>query len=173
MIRRRPTPCVVDTNVAVVANGRSTAGAKCSATCANRLSEVVADGHIVLDASGHILAEYRANLNPSGQPGPGDRFYKWVLLNQWNQQRCTRVEITHAADGSIAEFPDHESLWGFDPSDRKFIAVAAVHPDKPCVLQAYDSKWWPLRHAFEKCGISITFLCPREIEAKYQEKHGG
>lgn len=169
---KKSGPCVVDTNVAMVANGKSTAGAACTAACAKRLGEVVASSHLVIDDSGRILAEYRANLSPSGQPGAGDRFYRWVLLNQWNQARCTRVQITYSADGNIAEFPNHKDLGEFDPSDRKFLAVAAAHPNKPCVLQAYDSKWWPLRHAFAECGITVIFLCPKEIEAKHEKKCG-
>jgi len=165
-------PCVVDTNVAMVANGKSTAGAKCTAACAMKLKEIVERGHVVIDDSFHLLGEYRTNLNPSGQPGVGDHFYRWLLINQGNPARCTRVRITPMPEGSYKEFPRHPDLEGFDPSDHKFIAVAAVHPKSPCVLQAFDTKWWPLRHAFKECGINITFLCPVEIKAQHEKKLG-
>jgi len=165
-------PCVVDTNVAMVANGKNTAaGAKCALACAKKLNEIVEHGHVVIDDSFLLLNEYRNNLHPSGQPGVGDHFYRWLLINQGNPTRCTRVRIT-PFEGSYTEFPRHPGLEGFDPSDHKFIAVAAAHPKSPCVLQAFDTKWWPVRHAFKACGINITFLCPDEIKAKYEEKSG-
>jgi len=168
----RLDPCVVDTNVAVVANGKSTAGARCASLCAKRLFDIVAGGHVVMDDCYLIMGEYRNNLSSSGQPGAGDRFYRWLLLNQGNRERCTHVPITPARDGSYEEFPKHPELHGFDPSDRKFIAVAAAHPERPAVLQAFDSKWWGCRDAFRACRIVIEFLCPAEIKAKHEEKVG-
>jgi hypothetical protein len=165
-------PYVVDTNVAMVANGKSTAGAKCMAACAKKLKEIVERGHVVIDDSYLLLREYRANLNSSGQPGVGDQFYRWLLRNQGNCTRCTCVRITPMPGGSYEEFPRHPALDGFDPSDHKFIAVAAAHSSSPCVLQAFDTKWWPVRHALKACGINIAFLCLDEIEAKYEEKFG-
>ena len=172
MTRNSRRSCVVDTNVAMVANGKSTAGAACTARCARELYDVEQRGHVVIDDGRLILDEYRANLNSSGQPGVGDRFYRWLLINLFNAERCTRVRITPTAEGSFMEFPAHRDLAGFDPSDRKFIAVAVAHEYKPCVLQAFDSKWWPLRTALEEAGITITFLCPEEIKAKHDEKSG-
>ena len=169
---KRLDPCVVDTNVAMVANGKSTAGANCTEVCARKLKEIEERGHVVIDDSFQLLHEYRTNLNFSGQPGVGDRFYRWLFINQGNPSRCTRVHITPTSEGSYAEFPRHPDLEGFDPSDHKFISVAAAHPQKPCVLQAFDTKWWPLRHAFKACGIRITFLCPNEIKAQHEKKFG-
>jgi hypothetical protein len=165
-------PYVVDTNVAMVANGKSTAGAKCTEVCAKKLKEIVERGHVVIDDANLLLREYSTNLNSGGQPGVGDRFYQWLLINRGNPTRCTHVRITPTSDGSYTEFPRHPDLEGFDPSDHKFIAVAAAHPGNPCVLQAFDTKWWPVRHAFKACGINIAFLCPDEIKAKYEEKFG-
>jgi hypothetical protein len=156
----------------MVANGRSTAGAKCTEACAKKLKEIVDHGHVVIDDSSLLLREYRANLHSSGQPGVGDHFYRWLPINLGNPTRCTQVRITPMPEGSYAEFPQHHDLTGFDPSDHKFIAVAAAHPERPCVLQAFDTKWWPVRHAFKACGINIAFLCPDEIKAKYEEKFG-
>lgn len=38
-------PCVVDTNVAMVANGKSTAGVRCMEACARKLKDIVERGH--------------------------------------------------------------------------------------------------------------------------------
>ncbi len=173
-MRRRSGPCVVDTNVPVAANGKSSAGVACAAACARELNAVMRSGHVVIDDGNPsaVLKEYRANLSPAGQPGVGDQFLLWLLLNQYNPSRCSRITITPTEDGSYAEFPDHGGLRKFDPSDRKFVAIASAHPDKPCILQANDSKWWGFREIFPECGMNVTFLCPAEIEAQHKKKFG-
>ena len=60
----------------------------------------------------------------------------------------------------------------FDPSDRKFVAVANAHPGKPSILQATDSKWWGWKDALLECGIKVEFLCPAEIANAYKRKFG-
>jgi len=168
----RLDPCVVDTNVAVVANARSTAGERCGSVCAKRLLDIVAGGHVVIDDSYLIMGEYRKNLSSGGQPRAGDRFYHWLLANYSNPKRCTRVPITPGPNGSYEEFPEHPRFRGFDRSDHKFIAVAAAHPERPAVLQAFDAKWWGYRDAFDACGIVVEFLCAAVIRVKYEEKVG-
>jgi len=63
-------------------------------------------------------------------------------------------------------------LINFDPYDRKFVAVAATHPDRPAILQATDSKWWGWKEALAECGVIVEFLCPADIEAGYNRKFG-
>jgi hypothetical protein len=58
----------------------------------------------------------------------------------------------------------------YDPSDQKFLAVAAAHPDRPPILQALDSKWWGWQSALGAIGVTIDFLCPGEIAAKHADK---
>jgi len=158
---------VVDTNVPVVANGRSPqASGECARTCAVRLNELTKRGKIVLDDDWLILKEYVRNLDQSGQPGPGDAFLKWVLLNHANPNRCEKVRLTptDASKTNFAEFPQSLELQRFDPSDRKFVAVALGHPDKPPVLQATDAQWWDLRDHMKEAGVTIDFLCPNDIK---------
>lgn len=57
----------------------------------------------------------------------------------------------------------------YDPSDRKFLAVAAAHPDRPPVLQALDSKWWGWRAALAPSDVTIHFVCLADIAAKHAE----
>ena len=66
--------------------------------------------------------------------------------------------------------PDDGSVY--DISDRKFLAVAAAHSLHPHLLQAFDSKWWGWQFSLAKCGVTIHFLCPTEIQAKYKKKMG-
>ena len=58
----------------------------------------------------------------------------------------------------------------YDPSDRKFLAVAAAHPERPPILQSFDSKWWGWRQALQAGGVRIHFLCEDAIAQKYAEK---
>ena len=160
---------VVDTNVPVVANGRSEqASAECVTTCVQRLAHLKNDVEkLVLDDHWRIIKEYQNNLCSEGQPGVGDSFLKWVLTNHRNTERCDLVRIT-PTDGhetAFLEFPSDPDLEGFDPSDRKFVAVAVVHSQRPPILQATDSKWWHFRDAMSRNGVAVEFLCEEDIQA--------
>lgn len=168
-----PLCCVIDTNVPATANGANDgASVSCAAASARALQAVMERGHVFVDAGGRIVDEYRANLDPRGEPGPGDVFLKWLLTHEWGGRRVTRVAIT-ARVGSDEDFEElrlPKGHPGFDPSDRKFLAVAAAHPRRPPILQSMDSKWWGWREALRSVGVTIHFLCPAEIEAKFHEK---
>ena len=151
---------IVDTNVLVVANDRESPQAPphCVVACANRLRDIAADGRLALDDAGTILDEYKRYSNWHGQPGVGDAFFKWVVNNLWNAERCDRIGIT-LDGGSFAEFPKDPRLVDFDLADRKFVAVAAAHPDRPPIVQAVDRKWTAFTPALAECGIIVHFLC--------------
>jgi hypothetical protein len=162
---------VVDTNVAVTANGSQSASRPCVDTSARALQRIMSDGHLFIDQAGQIVQEYRQNLDAKGQPGPGDAFLKWVLTHEWGGARITRVPLTasEADPRQFDELPAPIDGVRYDPSDCKFLAVSAAHPEHPPILQATDSKWWGWRKSLSKSDITIHFLCP-EIEQKYQEK---
>ena len=170
-----PLRCVVDTNVATTANGANDgAPADCVVASAKALQAVMKRGHVFLDADGRIVDEYRGNLRAQGQPGPGDAFLKWVLTHEWGGQYVTRVAITPKPGGQdeFNELPSPPNGTVYDPSDRKFLAVAATHSDHPPILQSFDSKWWGWQSALAEVNVAIHFLCPQAIEAKYREKMG-
>jgi hypothetical protein len=158
---------VVDTNVGVVANARDVpqASPECVAACARRLRDVVQQGAIAIDDGWLILNEYKDNLRSSGQPGAGDAFLKWVLTSRVNPERCHMVPLTPVpdSDGSFAEFPLADDLVGFDPEDRKFVAVALAHPSHPPVLEAVDPGWWRFRTALRRHRVRVEFLCREDI----------
>jgi hypothetical protein len=158
---------VVDTNVAIVANrGSPQAGAACVLACVDALERIVRQGRLVLDDQSRILDEYRRHLSPSGQPGLGDKFFKWVWQNQRNVKCCERVEIhPRGADrDDFVEFPSDTSLRGFHSDDRKFVAVALASKNRPEVLNAVDRDWWDYRDALRQCGVRITFLCQEQFK---------
>jgi len=129
-------------------------------------------GHIVLDDAYRIIGEYGNKLNQSGQPGPGDVFFKWVLTNLSNPKKCTQVALTplDSDQADFEEFPADLRQVGFDRSDRKFVAVAAAHGGTSRILQAFDSKWWGWRKDLKAAGVQVVFLCELEIRLKHEQK---
>ena len=160
---------IVDTNVAVVANGGSgQASEECEETCINRLQEITTgEMKLALDDQRRIIEEYHKNLTPDGQPAIGDVFLKWVEINWTNPERCDLVSITpvNGLENEFEEFPDDPALKDFDPDDRKFIAVALAHPQKPPILQAWDRQWWDFRDALSQNGVRVEFICEDDISA--------
>lgn len=156
---------IVDTNVVVVANRRSEqASSDCVETCGERLEGIMrGEEKLVLDNRWIILREYMQNLRSNGAD-VGDRFLRWILVNK--DERCDLVPITpiDGAENEFEEFPDDPALDDFDPDDRKFIAVAYAHPEKPPILQAVDSGWWDFRDAFRQNGIIVEFICEKDIQ---------
>ncbi len=156
---------VVDTNVAVVANyNTEQASLECEAACIQALKQIQAGRRTLLDEMGLILKEYRNNLHPSGQPGVGDAFCKWVHDNQATDEHCRTVSITVHADRGFVEFPDDARLSSFDLSDRKFVAVALASGTDPQILNASDTDWWHDRQTLAEHGIQIVFLCPELMQ---------
>ena len=155
---------IVDTNVPLVANGFfCKASEDCVEICVDRLEQIT-DGEIklALDDQRYIIDEYRNKLNPSGQPGVGDAFLKWVEINWTNDDCCDRIEITPIVVGAkrnFAQFPTDPALTNFDDDDRKFVAVACAHPGQPPILQAVDSKWCHFLSALTHNGVTVDHLC--------------
>lgn len=169
-----PLRCVIDTNVVATAEGGNPeAGAPCRRASAEALQTVMRQGHLFLDHAGLILAEYLGAVG-AGQPEAGGAFVRWVLQNQWVAARVSHVAVTPQTDAptGFVELPPPHAGTSYDPSDEKFLAVAAAHPERPPVLQAFDSKWWGWQDSLRACGVTVHFLCPEEIAAKYQEKMG-
>jgi hypothetical protein len=156
---------VVDTNVAVVANGQaSQARPDCVLACAAALAGIKDNGKIVLDSGMLILKEYLKDLGLAGKPGLGQAFVKWVFDNQAVAERCERVAI-RAGDGSFREFPDAPELARFHIDDHKYVAVALASRNRPKVLNAVDSDWWTYRKPLRQHGVRVRNLCPRQFSA--------
>jgi len=168
------TSQVVDTNVPVVANGKSEQappGLVEKAICAIR--DLMNSGIVAIDDGDRILGEYRRNLHLSGEPGVGDSFVRWVHDNSANSECCMRATL-HCTDESIQsfdEFPEGLDGVAVDISDRKFIAVANANVPPCPILQAVDFKWWGWRKALASKGITVQFIDPEYAEVRYNEKH--
>lgn len=168
-------PCVVDTNVAIVANGNSEQAADALVEqCIDAILELTQNGGLVMDDGDRIYEEYRQNLSLSGQPGTGDMFMKWVHDFRWQAEFCERREINclDEAEQAFLEFPEAEALKEFDRSDRKFVAVANAGEPKHPIIEAVDFKWWGWKDALAAEGIEVIFLDEAAAEAGYQEHLG-
>ncbi len=146
---------VIDTNVAIVANGAENVTIDCQLAAVETLRNVVNKGVIVVDAAGEIRDEYRRHLDPRGQPGVGDRFYLEVI--NCHPDRTMQVHLPKREDGEFQDLPQAVIDAGFDPSDRKF-AAAAKKSNSP-VYNATDSDWVEKQQVLEAAGIMIVFLC--------------
>ncbi len=108
---------VIDTNVAIVANGRkddlpSDIPKNCINESIEKIKNVTEKNYcLVVDAADEIFYEYIKSpyLSLRGQPGIGDKFVKWVHDHQFNPSKVARVEITKSGS-SYKEFPDHPDL---------------------------------------------------------------
>ena len=152
---------VVDSNVPIVAN-RMTEQAcpRCISACIDKLSLVRQECRTLLDDKREIFREYQNKLSFSGQPGPGDAFFKWLWETQAVERHCRIVPITPHEDRGFEEFPNDPSLASFDRDDRKFVAVAMASGSNPQVFNASDPGWWHHRESLDKHGVAVVFLCP-------------
>lgn len=160
------TAHVVDTNVPITANGdASHAPLTCQLACIARLRAIRTSGEIVIDDASLILDEYRRYLSPSGQPGVGDAFFRYLWQVQADPSKCEQVSITPMQDdpGNFAEFPADPNLKDFDYNDRKFVAVAIVSDHNPIIENATDTDWWNARNDLGRHGICVNFLCPDQM----------
>ncbi len=158
----------VDTNVLCVANLRPPND--CSLQCVEVLRRIQRDGCVLLDSGWLILGEYLRNARSSGEPGPGDAFLRWVLINRTNPRRCRLVNITPHATREYQEFPDSPDLAVFDRDDRQFVAVAVSAGGGASVVVALDTDWWDYRNAFAAVGLPLVFLCPEALRAAVEGK---
>ena len=166
---------VIDTNVLLVANGQhAEVSPECVEACVLHLVAMQEAGTVVIDDAYRILAEYQHKTRIDPPKGVGDVFFKWLLREATKGGRVEQVALTEHAENCFAEFPQGALEAVFDPPDRKFVAVAHAHPDKPEIWQAADSKWldwWP---TLREHGVRVKFLCPDDAcrfhKAKFPDR---
>lgn len=165
---------VIDTNVLrVAARQHADVSDECVTKCIQQLSMMQKDGVVVIDDDYKILGEYLKSPPLMKSNEVGGKFLKWLLQNQCNILHVAQVSITETGPDYFSEFPDPTLQPTFDPADRKFVAVANAHPDKPPVWQAADCKWldwWP---ALQATGVRVEFLCPDDVCGFYRNKFAG
>ena len=164
---------VIDTNVMVVANGRSAAPQateECVIRCQARLADILRGSEkVLLDDKKRMIQEYKNNLNEKGR-GHGDQFWLELVRRMWREQeKFIRVRITPLAENGadFEEFPVDDALSGFDPDDRKFIAVALAHKrdagKAPTILLAIDRGWLQFMDTLENYGVRVDLICEDDM----------
>jgi hypothetical protein len=149
------TDAVVDTNVALVANGMCEGVTLlCRIAAIDFLEALIHKGRIAVDLEGEIEAEYRRRLSV-GTPGVGSRFLQKFFSEA--AHRIERVSAPIDRQGNAKTFKFDGSLKRFDMSDRKFVAVSVQ--SKFPVYNATDSDWLEHREELTKRGVKIEFLC--------------
>lgn len=91
-----------------------------------------------------------------------------ILQNMANSSKVSTVNLTptNQAKTTFEEFPpDGELEADFDPADRKFVAASYVHPDRPPIVEAADSKWLGWEAQLKTHGIKLEVLCRDELQA--------
>jgi hypothetical protein len=164
---------IIDTNVVLVANGQHPdVSPGCIAESALRLQKIMQKGRFAVDDAFRILSEYQNKTQPKTGNRPGDAFVKWTLRNNFNTQRCDQISIRDHPERGFESFPDDQDLRQFDPSDRKFVAVAVAHPNHPPIIQAADSKWITWAPILKRYGIEVEFICEDDIKRFHMKKGG-
>lgn len=148
---------IVDTNVAVVANGQSNAvNPSCVTACIEFLVDC-AQNIILLDSGDEIRAEYAKALKVSKPVGLGGLFLINILRHQFDSSRVQHIDLEKDAAGEFVDFPTVIELSGFDRDDRKFAALAKK--SGVAVSNAVDGDWADYFDDLKANGIRVNFLC--------------
>jgi len=162
---------VIDTNVLLVANGKhQDVSPECQTECIKWLNKIQSHGVVVIDDGFRILGEYMHKTKPNQPKGVGDTFLKVLLQRQANNKHVEVVKINENSTDKFEEFPDSVLQDAFDPPDRKFVAVANAHAEKPPILQAADCKWLDWWKTLDQHGIKVEFICKKDVCKFYKTK---
>jgi hypothetical protein len=156
---------IVDTNVWLTAAGQHEAASlECQEACALFLYSL-RDQHrrIVVDFDYAILKEYRRKLPESSE------FRRLLNEMQKDPKRLLWIEITpagspeHARPGDwFAQIPCETAFEHFDPSDRKFLAVAFATAQTGIsseIVNATESDWCEILSEMKSHQIPFNDLC--------------
>jgi len=156
-------PVVIDTNVLAVAEGLADhADNDCRRTCVAFLRDVRSSGVVLVDDGRRIFGEYLRPFRHRRQPGVGWSFARWLMDGARARRQLRAIPIRPRAGDQedYEEFPREASLAAFDPSDRKFVAVALASGLDPDIANTVDSDWAMFHSALQAVGVRIQFLCP-------------
>lgn len=164
------TEVIIDTNVPLTADGNHMSVA-CQNCCAEFVQSIIHGSHkVVLDDQWQILREYENKMLSGTQMSFSRVFLKYVYNNQGNSERVRLVRITSVGTNDFEEFPETLRSIGFDPSDRKFVAVAVSNLRTAPIVQAADSKWVGWKTALEQEKVKVKFLCKEELTSIFAQK---
>jgi len=148
---------VIDTNVLIVANGKSPqTDLKCELACIEMLEGATKGKRVALiDDLDLIMGEYGKHCSYAGEPGVGDEFFKFLHDNAQNSVIRVPVQKTPDKAGGFSNLPPNK----LDRSDRKFLAVAKAGSGR--IVNATDSDWSQHAKFIASVGVQVRELCPQ------------
>ncbi|MCP4109122.1 MAG: hypothetical protein GY749_26930 [Desulfobacteraceae bacterium] len=163
---------IIDTNVWVVASGLSWPSEVCVQTCLDWLEEFKESGQsLVVDTAsfenesvfgGTVISEMRGNLK--------EGTYGYDFLNQHLMAHFLfdLTEIRYDKNG--ARLPTDIHLPGFEPADRKWVALHLEHLQHPPVHNASDGDWIKFEENLCEAGIAVNQLCEVELRQRVADR---
>lgn len=115
---------------------------------------------MVWDTQWTIYKEYRNRLT--------DQDYGLqVVREKMTQARFVDVEFDEAGAAVVPEV-----FHGFDPSDRKFLAVLLGDPHGSTLVNATDTDWLYVEQELADAGVSVEHVIEDWLRAKCAERDG-
>lgn len=168
---------IIDANVALLAGTPvskiSVDQLRCAKECAGFIKNFIENpkSRLVLDDEGRILKEYRNARAIGSTPNLATMFCIWAHQHLAMEEQDF-IHLNEIEQDQYREYPDDVQLKEFDPPDRKYIALAYKHSEKPPIVEASDSKWWGIKEALKSYGIDLIFIDEEYIKNKYVQKIG-
>ena len=111
----------------------------------------VSESILVVDDSEQIFTEYKNP--PFSYDDPTYTLLELLLSSN-------RVCLVHVQfHGGIAKLPPHLDQIITDDDDKKFVAVADIHPATPPIVNATDRDWAKWETRLRAYGIEVIQLC--------------
>lgn len=126
------------------------------------------DRKLVLDLEHEIWNEYHNNVIQNSNIGK--IFFRWLYEYYPTILPQDHIKMTRNAEGQYITYPYDEETKSFDENDKKFVALANAHPEKPPIIEGTDGKWLGYEAAFAKYGIHIEFLDRDYARKMYEQK---
>lgn len=163
---------IVDTNVWVMLGNippDNEIERECVLACiqwGKRFNESGEEYKIAVDMKWKILTEYRNNI----REGSLAQQYLNTLLSQPIMRLVFKPIQYDDNDHAIIDVDLDTDDQKFDPSDKKFVAVALAFDDPPPIINATDTDWEKHKVPIEAAGITVHSLCPDYITDKLENK---
>lgn len=159
---------IIDTNVAVVANRQNPGVAPdCIEACIVFLARARTEHVVLLDGGDEVRAEYVRALHQRRPYELGAQFLIHVYQQLGNPKRVRIVDLPKTTSGAFVDFPQVPDLERFDPSDRKFAALA--RKTGTAVTNAVDGDWIEFLAPLCTNGIAVDFLCGSDKASWFTE----
>ena len=143
---------------------------KMQKACMEYIGELVKskEKKLVLDLDHEIWKEYHNNVCNSSNIGK--IFFRWLYEYYATISPEDHIKLNKGSDGKYVDYPYDVETQGFDESDKKFVALANAHQEKPPIIEAADGKWLGYEQSFAKYGIHIEFLDREYAKKMYEQK---